>query len=91
MAVYVDRERNRYGRMIMGHMIADTLDELHEMADRIGMRREWFQPRSFPHYDVSLSRRRAAIEAGAVDCDRRTFVGHLRRIRSMNDSHVDAC
>lgn len=65
----------------MCHMIADTLDELHEMADAIGMRREWFQPRSFPHYDLSLSRRALAVGRGAVECDRAEFVGHMRRLR----------
>ena len=57
MAVYVDKEENAFGRMIMCHMVADTLEELHAMADRIGMRRSWFQPRSSPHYDLSKSRR----------------------------------
>lgn len=66
-------------------MIADTLDELHAMADAIGMRREWFQsspPASFPHYDVSQSKVVLAIKRGAIECDMRTFVGHMRRLRS---------
>jgi hypothetical protein len=82
MPVYVDQAENGFGRMKMCHMIADTLEELHAMAERIGMRREWFQPKSFPHYDVAKGRRQQAISLGAIVCDRRTFVGHLRRIRT---------
>ena len=81
MSVYLDKARNRFGRMVMCHMIADTLDELHEMAAAIGMRREWFQPLSFPHYEVSLSRRRIAVSLGAVELDRREFVAVMRRVR----------
>lgn len=85
MSVYVDScvilFRNR---MRMSHMIADSLDELHAMAAAIGMRREWFQagPRvSFPHYDVSQTKRAEAIKLGAIACDRNTFVAHVRRLR----------
>lgn len=40
------------------HMWADTLEELHAMAARIGMRRAWFQDKpSFPHYDLVPTRK----------------------------------
>lgn len=84
MSVYVDRARNAYGRMVMSHMIADTFDELHAMADRIGVARRWFQaapPASIPHYDIAQSKRALAVAAGAIDCDRNAFVGHVRRLR----------
>lgn len=68
MTVYVDDMRARFGRLVMCHMMADTLDELHEMADRIGVSRKWFQgppKHHYPHYDIALSKRSLAIQAGA--------------------------
>lgn len=71
MTVYVD-ELRRYPwgpaclRAGACHLAADTEEELHAFAARIGMRRAWFQPRSSPHYDLTGSRRAAALEAGAM-------------------------
>lgn len=82
MAVYVDYARNTFGRMKLCHMLADTDAELHAMAEAIGMKREWFQPLSHPHYDVSLTRRKLAVELGAVEVDRRGIVEVKRRYRA---------
>ena len=84
MSVYVDASNYPFGRMIMCHMIADTPQELHAMADTIGVDSKWYQtpPKaSFWHYDISKSKRALAVGHGAIECDRNTFVGHLRRIR----------
>lgn len=66
------------------HMIADTEEELHAMAAKVGLRRLWFQapPKSsMPHYDIGTERiRRLAVACGAIECDRKTFVEHKRWI-----------
>ena len=71
MSIYVDRERNRFGRMIMCHMFADTIPELMTFAKRLGLRDEWFQDDKTPHFDICLAKRREAIQKGAVEIDRR--------------------
>lgn len=83
MSVYVDSERNQYRHMIMSHLVADTLDELHAMAQRLGLKRSWFQvSRSgMPHYDICQSKREQAIRFGAVEIDRRKMVELIRRNR----------
>ena len=81
MPVYVDRAQIPFREMLMCHMVADSLAELHAMADEIGMRRIWFQAKSFPHYDLSQPRRRAAVIMGAIEVDRRELVSVMRRWR----------
>lgn len=84
MAVYVDHVRIPFKGMRMSHMIADDLEELHTMAQAIGMRREWFQDKKFPHYDVSDERRALALQRGAIAVDRRELVMVMRRYRAEN-------
>lgn len=45
MTVYVDNALIPYGRMQMSHMIADTEEELHQMADDIGVKRKCVNPK----------------------------------------------
>ncbi|MCK5614861.1 DUF4031 domain-containing protein [Candidatus Pacearchaeota archaeon] len=81
MAVYVDKPFAQYRGMHMCHMMADTLDELHEMADKIGVKRKWFQPLSSPHYDIAKSKRALAIRYGAIEADRNKIVELIRKWR----------
>lgn len=80
MTVYVDDAVHPFGRMLMCHMASPDLDELHAMADQIGVARKWFQdPRTMtkvsrPHYDIAKSKRALAIAAGAVAIDRYQMV-----------------
>lgn len=82
MPVYVDRERNPYRGMLMSHMLADSLDELHAMAAAVGLRRAWFQDHGTPHYDLCQAKRAIAIRLGAVEIDRRQTVAIIRRLRA---------
>lgn len=62
------------------HMVADTLEELHVMAETIGLSRGWFQDKKrLPHYDLTVSRRAAALKAGAIEDDGlRGFISRQR-------------
>jgi hypothetical protein len=83
MAVYVDRSRHKLGRMITCHMLADTLGELHAMADRIGAKKGWYQisRTGVPHYDIPLFRRARALDLGAIEVGRRETAAIMERVR----------
>lgn len=83
MPVYVDKAKHLYRGMLMCHMVADSLDELHAMADRIGIKRQWFQADgSVPHYDICKSKRKLAVAFGAIEIGRREIVEVIRKHRN---------
>ena len=81
--VYVDNMKARFGRMIMCHMLADTTEELLDMADKIGVQRKWTQKAGTPeeHFDISLTKRAHAIELGAKEITGREMVELIRKRR----------
>lgn len=91
MSVYVDNLIQHdsenvpppFRRQPTCHMYADTVEELHAMADRIGLKRIWFQNHhpEFPHYDLVPVRRNHALQLGAVATDRRHVVEFVRARR----------
>lgn len=73
MSVYVD-ELRAYGHgptcLQAGscHLTADTPEELHAFAAKLGLQRWWAQEhRGVPHYDISDRRRARAVVLGAVE------------------------
>ncbi|AGA76044.1 DUF4031 domain-containing protein [Pseudomonas plecoglossicida] len=83
MAVYVDSEGIRWRGREWCHLVADSLDELHTFADRLGLKRSWFQSKTlYPHYDVTKTVRTRALALGAQGADRETIVSCARRMRS---------
>ena len=85
MTVYVDDMRAKYGRMIMCHMLADTDDELHAMAEKIGIARKWHQHHGTDrnHYDICMSKRKMAVDLGAVEITMRDAVSIMKRKREL--------
>lgn len=69
MSVFVDDMAAGFGRMKMCHMIADSSEELLAMANKIGVQRKWIQyPGTYKeHFDICLSKKKAAIENGAIE------------------------
>lgn len=69
------------------HMFADDLEELHNMAEKIGLKRGWFQDGRLPHYDLTPNKRKQAIQHGAneVGPDRKEIVQHYNRCRRTPD------
>lgn len=48
------------------HLVADSLAELHEFADKILLKRCWFQNHhDHPHYDILGKKVKMALDAGA--------------------------
>jgi hypothetical protein len=82
MAVYVDKLLDygwRHGPSC--HLIADSVDELIDFAVSIGLRAEWYQPKSSPHFDLTEEGRAAAVQNGAIELDNRALVAKLRELR----------
>ena len=81
MAVYIDNFNAPFGRMIMCHMVADTTNELLEMADKIGVKRKWIQCSGTynEHFDVSKGCKKIAIENGAIEIGFRDYADFVNK------------
>jgi Protein of unknown function (DUF4031) len=63
VAVYVDDARIRWRGLQWSHLVADTPDELHDAAAKLGLRREWAQDKGRTlHYDLPEHLRLRALE-----------------------------
>lgn len=71
MTVYVDDAVTLWRGRRWAHLMADTLDELHAFAARLGLPRRAFQDKtSGAHYDVDTELRGQALQLGAVAISR---------------------
>jgi hypothetical protein len=89
VSVYVDHAFavGDWGRWAGGgHLQADTVEELHAFASRIGLRRDWFQTTpgrpDKDHYDLTRAGRMLAIQHGAIAEDRRAGTRRRQAVRT---------
>jgi len=81
MSVYVDDAITLWRGRRWAHMMADTLEELHAMAARLGLPRRAFQDkRSGAHYDLTEELRTEALRLGAVAISRHQDRDQVRAI-----------
>lgn len=65
------------------HLMAHSVEELHDFALSLGIERFRFQDRpDFPHYDLWEDLRVEAVRAGAIELGRREFVMKVREFRA---------
>jgi Protein of unknown function (DUF4031) len=95
VAVYVDNAsipaRVANGRVVhdsrWSHLFADTQEELHQLAAKLGLRRSYFQPgrprgdgspSPHWHYDLTADKRQQAIRLGAQPVTSREVIEIIR-------------
>jgi hypothetical protein len=82
MAVYVDKLVDySWHRGPSCHLIADSVEELKTFAVNMGLRVEWFQHKSSPHFDLTVEARKIAVQNGAIELTNREFVAKIRELR----------
>jgi len=90
VAVYLDDFRVRWRGREWSHLTADSTEELHEFAERLGVPRRGFHHNPDrpwkDHYDIPEALRGAALQMGAKEIGRREAVRMLRAKREAGRS-----
>lgn len=100
MAVYVDEIQEYPDFMIAPaaktygnrwcHMMADTLEELHAAARRVGLSMRAFQNHpAHPHYDLVPTKRGLAVKHGAIELSAQEFAMRSYRKRAQVEPPPD--
>ena len=82
MAIYVDFMQIEFKGYKWCHMLADTLQELHDFAALIEVDKRLFHRNaSYPHYDVTVQMREIAIEYGAIPAGRKKIIECAKKLK----------
>lgn len=86
MPVYVDDAVWPWRGRLWCHLMADTDDELHAFAERLGLQRVWLQHKParpwLDHFDLPDYGREKAIILGAIPVSRAELVAVIRAKRA---------
>jgi len=80
--IYIGTREYKYGRMLMSHMVSDSLDELHAFAEHIGVDKKHFQnKKDKPHYDICKAKKIKALTMfGVKEVDDKQIVLVLKNL-----------
>ena len=82
MAIYVDFMQIEFKGYKWCHMLADTLQELHDFAALIEVDKRLFhQNASYPHYDVTVQMLETALKYGATAADRKKIIECAKKLK----------
>jgi hypothetical protein len=83
MTVWVEQARWMRGEQNCGHLLADDLEALHDLAGRIDLDRPRYFNRHalIPHYSIPEGLVQAALDAGATELEPRERERVLQRVR----------
>lgn len=81
--VYIDTPTAYNHRGKFSHMMSEDINALHILANRIGVKKCWFENKrgmNRPHYDVKVDYYEAALAAGAIPLTLREFSEKAKEI-----------
>ncbi len=89
MAIYVDFMCIEFRGHKWCHMLADSLQELHDFAALIEVDERLFHRNaSYPHYDVTVQMRLIALENGAITADRKMIIKCAKKLKVELNSQI---
>jgi hypothetical protein len=63
------------------HLITDgEIFELHIFAQKIGLKKEWFQDKKWKHYDIWNNKLKKAIQNGAIKISSKEIIKILQKL-----------
>lgn len=62
------------------HLMAASVEELHAFAEKVGIKRCWFEGvrKGHPHYDLNAQNKNKAIDGGAILVTSRELVNKFK-------------
>jgi hypothetical protein len=64
------------------HLFADTVEELHGFAKKLGLKKGWFQRGALPHYDLTKAKRIQAVSLGANETTTKEYFRRCKNIKN---------